>query len=166
MSIGPLQVETLSAQHQRAAFHSCSPALNQYLHEQVSQDVRRRVTSCFVACTAQGQIAAYYTLAASSIWLGDLPTPLAKKLPRYPTVPAVRMGRLAVAQTHQGQGLGAAMLGDALARARQAEIAAYAMVVDAKDQAAAAFYQHHGFVAFDATPLTLFLPLASVRGLG
>ena len=59
-------------------------------------------------------IAGYYTLASASILLSDLPETLAKKLPRYPSVPAVRMGRLAVSDSFKGKGLGAALLADAL----------------------------------------------------
>ncbi len=81
---------------------------------------------------------------------------------RYPTVPAVRMGRLAVDQAFQGQGLGGALLADALYRAARSEIAAYALMVDAKDEPAAAFYQHHGFITLPDSPLALFLPLATV----
>lgn len=86
-----------------------------------------------------------------------------KKLPRYPSVPAVRMGRLAVDQRFKGQGLGGALLADALDRAVNAEIAAYALLVDAKDEPAACFYRHHGFITLPDSPLALFLPLATVR---
>ncbi len=85
-----------------------------------------------------------------------------KKLPRYPNVPAVQMGRLAVDQAYQGQGLGGALLADALDHTARAEIAAYALMVEAKDEAAAAVYRHHGFIALPDSPLSLFLPLASV----
>ena len=103
-------------------------------------------------------------MASASLLLADLPAPIGKKLPRYPTVPAVRMGRLAVDQAFKGQGLGGALLADALARSARAEIAAYALVVDAKGEAAVNFYQHHGFIALPDTPRTLFLPLATVGG--
>jgi ribosomal protein S18 acetylase RimI-like enzyme len=116
-----------------------------------------------VAVTDEQRIAGYYTLASASVLLSELPPRTAKKLPRYPTVPAVRMGRLAVDQAYKGQGLGAALLADALHRAARAEIAAHALMVDAKDEAAAAFYRHHGFIALPDSPLTLFLPLATVR---
>ncbi|WP_414040012.1 GNAT family N-acetyltransferase [Acidithiobacillus sp. M4-SHS-6] len=109
------------------------------------------------------RIAGYYTLASASLLLADLPVRTGKKLPRYPTVSAVRMGRLAVDQTFKGQGLGGALLADALDRAARSEIAAFALVVDSKDEAAAAFYRHHGFIALPDSPLTLFLPLATVQ---
>jgi GNAT superfamily N-acetyltransferase len=113
---------------------------------------------------ADGQrIAGYYTLASASLLLADLPASTGKKLPRYPTVPAVRMGRLAVDQAFNGQGLGGALLADALDRAARSEIAAFALMVDAKDETAAAFYRHHGFIALPDSPLTLFLPLATIQ---
>ena len=68
------------------------------------------MSACFVANDNVGQIAGYYTLASASILLSDLPETLAKKLPRYPSVPAVRMGRLAVSDSFKGKGLGAALL--------------------------------------------------------
>jgi len=163
----PFRVALPDASHDRASFNSDSVALNRYLKQQVTQDVRRRVTACFVAVTADNvqHIAGYYTLASSSVLLNDLPAATGRKLPRYPSVPVVRMGRLAVATTFKGAGLGAALLADALGRAARAEIAAYALVVDAKDDAAASFYRHHGFIALPSKPFTLFLPLAAVKEL-
>ena len=71
--------------------------LDRDFHTQVTQDVRRRSTACYVALEEQGmKIAGFYTLAAAGILLSDLPEPLRKKLPRYPTVPVARLGRLAV----------------------------------------------------------------------
>lgn len=75
------------------------------------------------------------------------------------------MGRLAVSETFKGKGLGAALLANALKRAATAEIAAYALVVDAKDELAAEFYVHHGFIPLPEQPLCLFLPLATVKSL-
>jgi GNAT superfamily N-acetyltransferase len=124
------------------------------------------VAACFVALDDRQRIAGYYTLASASLMLADLPADIGKKLPRYPTVPAVRMGRLAVDERFSGQGLGGALLADALARATRSEIAAYALIVDAKDDQAAAFYAHHGFIALPRTPLTLFLPLATALASG
>lgn len=163
MSSAPFLVAPLDTAHDRSAFSSSSESLNRYLREQVTQDVRRRVAACFVALTGEQRIAGYYTLASASVLLADLPASIGKKLPRYPTVPAVRMGRLAVDQAFKGQGLGGALLADALDRAARSEIATYALMVDAKDETATAFYRHHGFIALHNSPLTLFLPLAIVR---
>jgi GNAT superfamily N-acetyltransferase len=158
----PFRVVPLDVGHDRVLFNSSSEPLDRYFREQVTQDVRRRVAACFVALSEERRIAGFYTLASASLLLADLPVSLGKKLPRYPTVPAVRLGRLAVDQTFKGQGLGGALLADALDRAARSEIAAYAMLVDAKDESAAAFYQHHGFIPLPDTPLILFLPLATV----
>lgn len=163
MSGAPFRLAPLDAAHDRAAFNSDSAPLNRYLREQVTQDVRRRVAACFVALADGQRIAGYYTLASASLLLTDLPASIGKKLPRYPTVPAVRMGRLAVDRAFKGQGLGGALLADALDRAARAEIAAYALMVDAKDESAADFYRHHGFIALPDSPRTLFLPLATVQ---
>jgi ribosomal protein S18 acetylase RimI-like enzyme len=163
MSSAPFRLTPLDAAHARAAFNCGSEPLERYLREQVTQDVRRRVAACFVALAEGQRIAGYYTLASASLLLTDLPASVGKKLPRYPTVPAVRMGRLAVDQAFKGQGLGGALLADALDRAVRSEIAAYALIVDAKDEAAAAFYRHHGFIALPDSPFTLFLPLATVE---
>ncbi len=128
----------------------------------VTQDVKRRLTACFVALSREDRIAGYYTLSSVSIYLGDLLEKLAKKLPRYPSVPAVRLGRLAIDRTFQGQGLGGALLADALIRVIRSEIAAYALLVDAKDKKAANFYRHHGFIETISNPLLLFLPMGTV----
>ena len=161
MSGAPFLVVPLDAAHDRAGFQCGSDPLDRYLREQATQDVRRRVAACFVALAEGPRIAGYYTLASASLMLADLPANLAGRLPRYPTVPAVRMGRLAVDLVFRGQGLGGALLADALDRSVRSEIAAYALMVDAKDEPAAAFYRHHGLIALPDSPLTLFLPLAT-----
>ncbi|HRD34872.1 MAG TPA: GNAT family N-acetyltransferase [Rhodocyclaceae bacterium] len=163
MSRAPFRLAPLDAAHERAAFDSESEPLNRYLREHVAQDVRRRVAACFVALDDGQRVVGYYTLASASLLLADLPASTGRKLPRYPSVPAVRMGRLAVDQAFKGHGLGGALLADALERAARSEIAAFALMVDAKNEAAAAFYRHHGFIALPDSPLTLFLPLATVR---
>ncbi|MGI4859122.1 MAG: GNAT family N-acetyltransferase [Janthinobacterium lividum] len=157
------RVVTLNSDIERSQFDSGSAPLDRYFRTQVSQDVRRRVAACFVAVTDAGRVAGFYTLASTSVLLADLPSAIAKKLPRYPSVPAISMGRLAVDQYFKGKGLGGALLADALSRAVCAEIAAYALVVDAKDGIAACFYNHHGFITFPSNPLKLFLPLATAR---
>jgi GNAT superfamily N-acetyltransferase len=165
MSRPPFEVALLDAAHDRASFDCGTPPLNRYLAEQASQDMRRRVASCFVACNDAGRVAGYYTLAAASVPLTELPAAVTKKLPRYRAVPTVRMGRLAVDASFKGHGLGGALLADALLRCKRSDIAAYALIVDAKDDSACAFYRHHGFIALPEAALTLFLPLASVAKL-
>ncbi|KAF0146128.1 MAG: N-acetyltransferase GCN5 [Rhodospirillaceae bacterium] len=158
----PFRVVPLDTGHDRTTFNSGSRSLDCYLREQATQDIRRRMAACFVAVTGEQRIAGYYTLASASLMLADLPAQMVRKLPRYPTVPTVRMGRLAVDQTFKRQGLGGALLADALDRVIQLEIASYALMVDAKDEVAATFYQHYGFIMLPDSPLTLFLPLVTV----
>lgn len=164
MSDRPFRVVILDQGLDRGGFTSGSEALDSYFRERVSQDIRRGVAACFIALSNDNRIAGYYTLSSASVMLGDLPPQLTRKLPRYPSVPAVRMGRLAVDQAFKGRGLGAALLADALMRVLRSEIAAYALVVDAKDEDAAGFYRHHGFIETANEPLALFLPLAAVPG--
>jgi GNAT superfamily N-acetyltransferase len=157
----PFRVEVL-AEHDRTGFGCGDEALDRYFKTQVTQDVRRHITSCFVAVEATtGIVAGFYTIAATSIATPDLPVDVTKRLPRYPTLPGVRVGRLAVDQRFRGRGLGGALLMDSATRALRSEVAVYAMVVDAKNEDAGMFYEHHGFQRFESQPATLFLPLAT-----
>lgn len=166
MTVG-FRIESLRPEHDRSGFACGVEALDRYLREQATQDIRRRASSCFVAVAQDdGRIAGYYTLAASGVPLTELPEALAKKLPRYPSVPIARVGRLAVAQAFAGRKLGAALLADAALRAARSDVAVFALAVDAKDDAAEAFYRHHGFVAFGPRPRQLLLPLASLTKRG
>lgn len=154
------RLEALGSAHARDGFCCGVEALDRYLGQQASQDVRRRVSACFVAVEAgSGRIAGYYTLAASGVPLTDLPEALTRRLPRYPSVPVARLGRLAIDSAFQGQGLGGALLADAALRAKRSEVAVFALVVDAKDDAAAKFYSHHGFEAFGGQARQLVVSL-------
>jgi GNAT superfamily N-acetyltransferase len=157
---GSFIIEPLGPSHDRTRFTCGVDALDRYFREQAGQDVRRRATACFVAREiATNRIAGFYTLAAAGVLLAHMPARLAKRLPRYPTVPVARLGRLAVASAWHGRKLGGALLWDAIERASRSEVAVYALVVDAKDEQAESFYLHHGFVPFGDTPGTLLLPL-------
>ena len=160
----PFRLEPLGDAHDRTGFACGQDPLDRYFQTQATQDIRRRVATCFVAVeVATGLVAAYYTLASAGIPIIDLPADLTKKLPRYPSIPAVRVGRLAVDARFQGRGLGGALLADALVRVMSSAAAVYALLVDAKDEKAAAFYRHHGFVALASQPRTLFLPIATAE---
>lgn len=156
----PIVVEPLSGGHDRQSFECGVEALDRYLKQQVSQDVRRNVTSCYVACqSGNARVVGYYTIAMGSVPLGDFPPEVARKLPRYSSVPIARIGRLAVDLSYRGKGLGSVLLTNAIARAHRSDIAAFAVVVDAKDESAAAFYQRNGFTRFESVPQSLFFPL-------
>ena len=156
--------EPLGPEHDRAGFSCGEPALDDYLRRRAAQDVRRRVARVFVALEgASGTIAGYYTLSAASFARQQLPEAAAKRLPHYP-VPAAIIGRLAVDQRYQGRGVGELMLADAIKRVLRASeaLAVHALVVDAKNDRAKAFYERYGFVAFVDAPNRLYLPLASI----
>lgn len=160
---GSFLIEPLGPDHDRSAFSCGSEVLDRYFWELVTADVRRRATACYVALEApRGKIAGYYTLAAAGIPLAEMPAALAKRLPRYPSVPVARLGRLAVDQAYRGRKLGSALLWDAVGRSLRSEIAVFALVVDAKDDQAEAFYLHLGFVPFGSQPRQLVLPLTKL----
>lgn len=161
-------IEPLGAHHDRADFSCGEPALDSYLLRQASQDVRRRVAQVFVAVgDPPGKVAGYYSLSAASFEKGELPPALAKRLPHYP-VPAAVLGRLAIDRARQGRGLGEVLLLDAIRRVvcASATMAVYAIIVDAKNARALAFYGRYGFRAFAGEPRRLFLPLETFEKLG
>ena len=102
-------------------------------------------------------------MSAASVALTELPSEVTKRLPRYPTLPAVRIGRLAVDEKFQRRGLAAAMLMNAVHRTPSDAAAAFTLLVDAENDRAVAFYLHHGFRAPASQPRTLFLPLATAQ---
>jgi GNAT superfamily N-acetyltransferase len=159
-----LIIEPLGKRHDRGAF-SCGVAeLDAYLKRLAGQDVRRRIARVFV-CTEEGSeiVLGFYTLSALSIDLSALPEDYARKLPRHP-VPAALIGRLAVDRSGQGKGVGRLLLADAIQRTLGAseQVAVYAMVVDAKGEAARRFYLAHGFLSLPDQRMRLFLPLTFV----
>lgn len=164
MKESPFSLAPLGAEHDREPFCCGEEVLDRYLKTLATQDIRRRIANCFVAVESEtGLVAAYYTIAAASIPLIDLPEDVSKRLPRYPTLPAVRIGRLAVGQKFQGRGLGGALLVDAAERSIQSPPAVYTLLVDAKNDPAVAFYQRFGFLTLASQPRTLFLPLATAE---
>jgi ribosomal protein S18 acetylase RimI-like enzyme len=155
------RVEVLAAALDRLNFSSGVEPLDRYLREQATQDMKRRLSTCFVALDDAGAIAGFYTLAAMSLPLTELSAEESRRLPRYPLLPAGLIGRLAVDRRFQKLGLGGALIMDAAARAARAETAIFALIVDAKDDAAIAFYEHLQFRRFASQPKSLFLPLAT-----
>ena len=156
------RIEPLSGDHDRSHFASGSEALDRYFQTQASQDIKRRIATCFVAVKEDGrEVAGYYTLTATSVALSAFAPEIVKKLPRYPVVPAVLLGRMAVTRVYQGQGVGGVLLADALKRMSRAELGVFAMVVDAKDEAAQRFYEHHGFTLLPGEQRRLCLPIAT-----
>jgi len=140
--------------HDCAGFDCGTPALNDYLTRHATQDRRRNLSQVYVLVDS-GDIACvlgYYTLSAAHVDVDQLADDYRRRLPRYP-IPCFRMGRFAVREERQGQGLGKCLLGCAVDRC------AYALIVDAKDASAKLFYEYFGFVVFVDKSLSLYLPL-------
>ena len=156
-----LIIEALGSEHDRTDFSCGEPALDTYLQRQASQDIKRRIARVFVALgDTPAKILGFYSLSAASFEKNALPAPLGKRLPHYP-VPAAVLGRLAIDQSCQSQGLGEILLLDAIHRVTHASkaMAVYAIIVDAKNDRARTFYERYGFLSFPTTPSRLFLPL-------
>lgn len=158
--LGPLDLKT-----DRAAFTCGKEPPDRYFRQQVSQDVKRRVASCFVLITEKGAVAGYYTLSATAISLSGLPDAIAKELPRYPVMPAALMGRLAVDQKHRGRRHGETLLFDAFNRVLKSQIATFAFVVDPIDDEARTFYEHYEFLPLLGSGARLFKPMAEIEKL-
>jgi predicted GNAT family N-acyltransferase len=160
-------VEPLGPKHDRAAFSCGVEILDAYLHKQAGQDLKKRVAVPFVITPDGTTIAGYYTLSQYSVQLDEVPAEVAKKLPKYPIVPATLLGRLAVSVAFRGQGHGATLLMDALYRTLRhtREVASAGVIVDAKDAAALAFYTKYGFLELPRIERRLFLPMGTVEQL-
>ena len=164
----PYRIEALGKAHDRTAFECGSTALDRYLQQQARQDAEKSVAAPFVLTVPpEHRVLGYYTLSASLVNASELPGTLAKKLPRYPQLPVTLLGRLAVDQSMKGRGIGQFLLMNALHRSLEAaaNIAAMAVLVDAKDDAAQAFYRHFSFLPLHEQPRRLFLPMKTVVGL-
>ena len=150
------------AVHDRLGFDCGVPALNEYLQRYAEQHRRRGISAVYVLVdsAAVSTVLGYYTLSAAEVDVARLTDEDRRRLPRYP-VPCFRMGRLACRIVRQGGGLGKLLVGCAVDRCLKArlQIAAYALIVDAKDETASRFYEHFGFRRLKDRDLTLYLPL-------
>ena len=160
------EVAPLQDNHDRTTFTCGIHDLDDYFRNQAGQDARRNVASVFVAVErADGVVHGFYTVSMASVLLDRLPIDVARRMPRYPTVPAVRLGRLAVHVDACGRGLGQHLLMDAMARSLRAEIAWTAFLVEAKDGEAKRFYVQYGFQAFEDDALHLYLMRKTIEPL-
>ena len=160
------RIEPLTKQHDRSGFRCGSDAPDRYLQQQARQDAEKHVAAPFVLVDeGSPAVLGYYSLSASVVDVSDVSPELAKKMSRYPKLPVTLIGRLAVDTRCKGQGRGTFLLMDALHRSltHASQIAAMAVVVDAKDDAAEAFYRHFDFQPLQATPRRLYLPMKTVE---
>jgi len=148
--------------HDREGFDCGVPALNEYLQRYAEQHRRKGISAAYVLVdsAAVSIVLGYYTLSAAEVDVAQLAEADRRRLPRYP-VPCFRMGRLACRIDQRGRGLGKLLVGCAVDRCLKVreQVAAYALIVDAKDETAKRFYQHFGFRRLMDRDLTLYLPL-------
>ena len=165
---GRFKITVLNKDHDKNSFSCSQVELDNYLQKQASQDIKRSISVTYVL-TAENDhtVLGYYSLASTSINTGELPEAFSKKLPRYPILPAILLGRLAVDRKHEGKGFGSRLLIDALKRSLDSSkgIGSIAVVVNAKDDNAAAFYKHYSFIKLNDEELKLFLPMNEVKKL-
>ena len=160
---GSFITEPLSEKHDRKEFSCGEEVLNLYLRQYAKQDQKRRVAAVFVLPGEKKVIKGYYTLSSTQIPSDILPEKILKKLPNHPFQPATLLGRLAVGSSHQKQGIGEALLIDALFRSYSLseQIGSIAVVVDALHKKAAAFYENYDFIKLSGGK-RLFLPMKTI----
>jgi GNAT superfamily N-acetyltransferase len=154
----------IAKQHDRAAFDCGDPDLNLYLQKFARQNHESGGAKCFIAAPsdAPARVLGFTTLSPASIEYSRTPALAKKGLARY-DVPVFRLGRLAVDRTVQGRGLGGALLlraADRCLRVAQ-DVGGVALLIDAKNDRAARWYESYGALRMDDAPLSLVLPLAT-----
>lgn len=167
-TVADFRVEPLAKHHDRSAFVCGVEDLDAYLKTRATQDMRRKANAVFVMVpqALPNRIAGYFTLCAYTLTPGDIPDSVRKHLARYPLVSATLIGRLAMAQNYQGQGLGSALLARALRKAyyNASSVGSSMVVVEAVDENAAHWYEAHGFIRLPESP-RLIIPMRTVAGL-
>ena len=157
-----------SKKHDRTLFNCGDDRLDDYIKTRASQELKKKVSTPFVLTDSPDrQVLGYYCISSYSIAMVEIETSISKKLPRYPLLPAMLLGRLAVDSGHQGKLYGQRLLLDALKRSRDIsrQVATVAVVVDAKGDDAVNFYRRYGFTEFQTDPLKLYLPMESIEKL-
>ncbi len=158
-------IEQLSSDHDRRSFTCGVGALDEYLRRFARQHAAANISRTYVAVDG-ATIYGYYSLAMAGIRRDHLPAKHTDRFPNFP-LPVARLARLAVAEIHQRKGLGELLLADALQRCLRLsdEIGMVGVVVDAKDEHARGWYERYEFERLPDSPLTLWIPTASIRKL-
>ncbi len=154
----------LASAHEKGKFSCGKLMLDNYIQKQAKQDVKSKVSACFVYAEDEKEVRGYYTLSNGSIPNSQFPDSFKKKLPRYKDLPVTLLGRLAVDNKFKGQKIGKILLLDALKRSYDASssIGSLAVVVDPIDQEAADFYSKYGFILLPDSN-RMFLPMATIE---
>lgn len=163
---GSFITEPLSEKHERKEFSCGEEVLDIYIRQYAKQDQKRRVSAVFVFTEEKKFVKGYYTLSSTHLPSEILPEKILKKLPNHPFQPATLLGRLAVSESNQKQGIGEMLLIDALYRSYtlSEQIGSIAVVVDALNKKAASFYEKYGFIKLSGGK-RLFLPMKTIEKL-
>lgn len=160
--------ESLNSRHRKKEFSCGNDMVDNYLHTQANQDIKRKLAACFVLNDAETDLLkGYYTLANNSISQTLIPAEFQKKLPNfYQSIPTTLLGRLAIDNRFKKTGVGKLLLIDALRRSYDISksIGSYAVVVDPIDTDAGNFYQKYGFIKLPDSG-KMFLPINTISTL-
>ena len=157
----------LSSEFAKSSFSCDNSALDDYLHKQASQDIKRKLAAVFIFPNEDLSVKGYYSLSNSSIPLELAPEDVRKKIPRsYHNLPVTLLGRLAVDRNFKGMGYGELLLLDALKRCYDisGSIGSIAVVVDPIDESAVKFYHKYGFIILPGSG-KMFLPMSTIKRL-
>jgi len=154
--------------HNRNNFDCGNEMLTSYLKRQANQDMKRKLSACFVITEKETKdIIGYYTLSNHSIPSNKFPENIQKKLPNsYQSIPSTLLGRLAIDNTQQGQGLGKILLIDALIRSYELskKLGSFAVIVDPIDKNAEYFYAKYDFIKLPSSE-KMFIAMKTVKAL-
>jgi GNAT superfamily N-acetyltransferase len=160
--------ENLNSQHRKNKFSCGKQILDTYLHRQANQDIKRKLSACFVIIDKESNlIKGYYTLSNNSIPQKFIPKKFQKRLPKtYSFIPTTLLGRLAIDIHFQGKGIGKLLLIDALKRSFELSksIGSFAVIVDPLDKDAEMFYDKYGFIELPDSG-KMFLPMKTIKEL-
>lgn len=160
--------ENLNSSHRKKEFSCGKGMLDNYLQKQANQDIKRKLSACFVLNDEETNLLkGYYTLANNSIPQNLIPSEFKKKLPKsYTSIPTTLLGRLAIDNRFQGKGVGKLLLIDALNRSYEISksIGSFAVIVDPIDEDAEKFYNKYGFINLPDSG-KMFLPMNTIKTL-
>lgn len=156
-------IEALQRHHDKKTFDCGQIDLNRFIKQFALQHHKTGTSKTYVAIDQSDVVIGFYCLSSASISFDQVDSHLTYKLPRYP-IPCIVIGRFAVNQGSQGQGIGKMLLAHALNQIKAVSqiVGISFVVVHAKDDKAAAFYKALGFIALSSQPLTLILPVSTI----
>ncbi len=156
-----MKIQLLEKTHRRENFTCEEDSLTEYIRKQVSQDIRKRLATCFVAVDSEQNVIGYYTLTSESLGRESIPEKYLNQVPKNYNAPVILLGRLARDITAKGTGLEEQLLLDALFRSYQLSnesIGAMAVVVDPINKKSFDFYNKYGFLQLPDSE-RMFLPM-------